>query len=463
MAPPAAAAAIRSPSPGRSRTGGTLATEATDWTDRVYLSDSPTLDARRRQRGAVGFVTHRGARAPARATPSSRTFATLPPAWRASTSSCRPRPVDAEDRRPDEQRAAPHRSTSAPRPTCASRVIAPASTLLRASRSASVDGAELGAAVWAGTRPGSTRSGSLRSPTPARPGSELPRPVRPRQRAAPRGRRVHPPREVTLPAGIRGRGYIHVRHRPAGATGSQPQSDGLRGRHGARTTRPQRLARRHLPRAGPAAATPYRRRQPPAFSGETVTVTWTVDERGHARTRARRLVRLRLPVARPVARRQRPRLGSSRTPARWRRARVYPGSGTVTLPIDAGATTVLARRADVPRWRGPLTGAGVRCPSSATRATTSPSRPLRVTLTPPPDLRVSVVSIPERVVAGQLFDVTYTVTNAGAATRRPAGVAGRPRLPVARPVPRPAADRFLGFHPQRRPDGGRELLRGAAR
>ena len=120
------------------------------------------------------------------------------------------------------------------------------------------------------------------------------------------------------------------------------------------------------------------------------------------------------------------------------------------LPVAEQHRLRPLRRADRRRQRaGPLrpglrrrsaAWAAATFPSTRTRPTSSPRSPMPVTLAPAPDLQVTAISSDANaghVFQGQTLDVTYTVTNTGAAHAADDADLGRPDLLLGRHQPRP--------------------------
>jgi|GEM_PF-6246350 len=156
----------------------------------------------------------------------------------------------------------------------------------------------------------------------------------------------------------------------------------------------------HVPRAEAPAG---------GFSGATVDLEWTVENRGETATSAQWVDRVILSTEPSATRGTQYNLGEFSNVQSLEPDEVYTVSQTVTLPeLLQGPYYLLVQ-----------TDARQRIPEYTTANNTSEPIPITLTTSPYPDLQVSSVLVTPTAFSGDSIDVSWTVTNQGTGPTSP--------------------------------------------
>src|SRR5262249_48272293 len=151
----------------------------------------------------------------------------------------------------------------------------------------------------------------------------------------------------------------------------------------------------------------------------TVPIVWTVTNRGTRDTREEVWADNVFLSTDPSVDTGDVLLGSSIRRGTLARDASYTTKLDVRLPIDVQGSFYILVFTDAPLLSRPQSDLVKEFRDEGNNITAAA---LTVLATPAPDLQVTAVVAPDRVVAGQFFDLSYTLTNRGGAT-----ISGQPR------------------------------------
>ncbi|HND53774.1 MAG TPA: CARDB domain-containing protein, partial [Pirellulaceae bacterium] len=416
------------------RNQGTSPTEDAIWYDDLFLTDSPTLATAGVRRWELGRVQHTGVLAPGASYTERRTVTLAP------NVSGRYLIVGTNldvlggtwegPYRDNNTLTANSVVTTAPADLQVTSVVAPPISYSGENTLITWTVTNFGAPVWAGTQYWTDRVYFSADPTfiPAR--ATL---VGTYQRAAtqtlPTGGSYTESHGVTLPRGIGGDFYIYVftdydPFFPPPLTPSQAgNNNGALLLYRDRVFEGENPAERNNMGSAPL---PVVYREPDlqvtdlvvpaaAFSGQTIDVSWTVTNKGTRATRTSLWLDAVFLGESPSHRLDDELVGGYTNDGVLQVGQSYTRTTRVSIPDGISGTYYIHVYADdVTRW-----GGMAKVEEFQDEGNNVTSMALPITLTTPPDLQVTAINVPQHVIAGQLFDMNFTVTNVGAGPTAP--------------------------------------------